>query len=87
MMNMKTRQLVPMAFVADVPRSIEYYGALGFSVGNTFTPPDSDGPVWAWLRSGDAQLMVSKASEPVIPGQQAVLSTFIRMTSQRHTRN
>lgn len=35
---MKTRHLVPMAFVADVERSIDFYGKLGFEVGNTFTP-------------------------------------------------
>jgi hypothetical protein len=62
-----------MAFVADVPRSIAYYGALGFGVANTFTPPEADAPVWAWLTSGDAQLMLAKASEPVIAEQQAVL--------------
>jgi hypothetical protein len=70
---MEARQLVPMAFVADVARSAEYYGALGFIVRNTFTPPDSDAPVWAWLTSGEAQLMVAKASDPVVAEQQAVL--------------
>jgi hypothetical protein len=41
-----------MAFVADVRRSIAFYEQLGFSVGNTFTPPEADEPVWAWLDSG-----------------------------------
>jgi hypothetical protein len=72
-MELHTRRLVPMAFVADVPLSIGYYGALGFGVENTFTPPEADAPVWAWLESGDARLMVSKASDPVIPEAQAVL--------------
>jgi hypothetical protein len=62
-----------MAFVADVSRSVEYYAALGFGVVNSFAPPDADAPVWAYLSSGDAQLMVAKASDPVVPEQQAVL--------------
>ncbi|HJW95145.1 MAG TPA: hypothetical protein VJ901_16130, partial [Thermoanaerobaculia bacterium] len=28
---------------------------------------------WAWLHSGPAQLMIAKASEPVVASQQAVL--------------
>lgn len=70
---MQTKRLVPMAFVADVARSIAFYSTLGFGVENTFTPPDAEAPVWAWLESGDAQIMVSKASDPVIAEQQAVL--------------
>jgi len=65
--------LVPMAFVDSVPRSIEFYERLGFVVGNTFVPPDQTEPSWAWLKSGGAQLMVARASEPVVPSQQAVL--------------
>jgi predicted enzyme related to lactoylglutathione lyase len=73
MMTMKTRQLVPMAFVADVERSIEFYQHLGFEVGNTFAPEGATKPSWAWLQSGEAQLMLAVASEPVIAEQQAVL--------------
>jgi len=58
---MTARQLVPMASVADVERSIEFYGHLGFEVGNTFAPPGAMKLSWAWLQSGDAQLMVSTA--------------------------
>jgi predicted enzyme related to lactoylglutathione lyase len=65
--------LVPMAFVKSVPRSIEFYERLGFVVGNTFVPPGQAEPSWAWLRSGGAQLMVTRASDPVVPSQQAVL--------------
>ena len=39
--------LVPMFHVESVPRSIEFYGKLGFVVGNTFTPPDQKEPIWA----------------------------------------
>jgi catechol 2,3-dioxygenase-like lactoylglutathione lyase family enzyme len=62
-----------MAFVADVERSIAFYRHLGFDVGDTFAPAGATKPSWAWLQSGDAQLMVAVASEPVVPGQQAVL--------------
>jgi catechol 2,3-dioxygenase-like lactoylglutathione lyase family enzyme len=69
---MKTRQLVPMAFVADVERSIAFYRHLGFEVGNTFAPAGAT-KSWAWLQSGDAQLMLAVASDPVVAEQQAVL--------------
>ena len=65
--------LVPMAFVASVPRAVAFYQKLGFALGNTFTPPDASEPAWAWLESGGARLMVARATEPVIPSQQAVL--------------
>ena len=70
---MKTRQLVPMVSVADVERSIEFYNHLGFEVGNTFAPNGATKPSWAWLHSGDAQLMLSAACEPIVAKQQAVL--------------
>jgi catechol 2,3-dioxygenase-like lactoylglutathione lyase family enzyme len=63
--------LVPMAFVASVPRSIEFYGRLGFTVKNTV---EHDGALnWAWLSSGKADLMVTTASDPVVASQQAIL--------------
>jgi uncharacterized glyoxalase superfamily protein PhnB len=61
-MTVTTRQLVPMASVADVERSIEFYSHLGFEVENTFAPPGATKLTWAWLQSGKAQLMVSTAS-------------------------
>jgi catechol 2,3-dioxygenase-like lactoylglutathione lyase family enzyme len=70
---MKTKQLVPMAFVADVDRSIDFYSKLGFEVGNTFTPEDANKPTWAWLRSDEAQLMLAAATHPIIAEQQPVL--------------
>lgn len=71
--NMQTRQLVAMVFVADVGRSIRFYGHLGFKVGNTFTQEGSTGPTWAWLQCGEAQLMLATADEPVVADQQRVL--------------
>ena len=70
---MKTRQLVPMAFVADVERSIAFYKHLGFEVHNTVAADGATAPTWAWLQSDDASLMLAKASHPVIAEQQAVL--------------
>ena len=65
--------LVPFAHVASVSRSLDFYGRLGFEVHNTFVPPGENEPAWAWLKSGQAQLMLAKADEPVVPSQQAVL--------------
>ena len=67
------RSLVPIAHVRSVPRSIAFYRKLGFDVGNSVTPNGSSEPVWAWLRTNDAHLMVSKADGPFDAGQQAVL--------------
>jgi hypothetical protein len=70
---MTMRSLVPMTFVHSVPRSIEFYSKLGFEVGNTHTPEGGVEPVWAWLRSDRAQLMLARSSEPVEAEKQAVL--------------
>jgi catechol 2,3-dioxygenase-like lactoylglutathione lyase family enzyme len=59
---MKTQSLVPMISVADVERSIAFYSHLGFEIGNTFACEGETKPSWAWLQSGDAQLML--AAEP-----------------------
>jgi predicted enzyme related to lactoylglutathione lyase len=61
---MKSQNLVPMASVADVERSIAFYSHLGFEVGNTFEPEGQTKPSWAWLQSGDAQLMLSAMNKP-----------------------
>ena len=70
---MQTRQLVAMLGVADVGRSVEFYGLLGFEVGNTFTQEGATGPAWAWLRCGQAQLMLAAADEPIVAEQQRIL--------------
>jgi catechol 2,3-dioxygenase-like lactoylglutathione lyase family enzyme len=62
-----------MASVADVERSIAFYRHLGFEVGNTFAADGASTPTWVWLHSGDAQLMLGAASEPVVANQQRVL--------------
>ena len=70
---MKTQSLVPMVSVADVERSIAFYHHLGFEVGNTFAPDGTTKPSWAWLQSGDAQLMLAAASEPIDTAKHTVL--------------
>lgn len=67
------RSLVALAHVASVPESIAFYRKLGFEVRNTFTPPESKDPAWVWLENANARLMLSQASGPIVPGEQAVL--------------
>jgi len=54
-----------MISVADVERSSAFYHHLGFEIGNTFACEGETKPSWAWLQSGDAQLMLAAASEPL----------------------
>jgi len=67
------RSLVPMAFVADMSASAAFYAKLGFSVANQVTPDGEDVPNWMLLRADRAEMMLSRASHPVIADQQAVL--------------
>ena len=53
-------------------RSIRFYADLGFRAART-VPPGGTAPVWAWLESDAARLMVGQASAPVDPSAQAVL--------------
>jgi len=68
-----TRSLVAYVHVADVGRSITFYADLGFTVANSVVADDRSAPVWAWLQSGEASLMVGQASGPVDASQQAIL--------------
>lgn len=72
-MAAEVRSLVALAHVASVPESIAFYRKLGFEVKNTFTPPGAKDPVWVWLEKANARLMLSQASGPIVPGEQAVL--------------
>lgn len=69
---MKSQSLVPMISVADVEQSIAFYRHLGFEAGNTFACEGETKPSWAWLQSGDAQLMLAATSDP-IPAKHTVL--------------
>ncbi|MDH7452563.1 VOC family protein [Luteimonas composti] len=72
-MTALTRSLVAFAHVASVERSIGFYADLGFTVKNTVVPQGQSAPVWAWLESGRADLMVGLADAPVDASQQAIL--------------
>jgi len=64
--------LTPMAHVADVARSAEWYSKLGFKVEHTLTP--EGGPMqWAYLRNGGAELMLVRSARPMNPAAQDVL--------------
>ncbi len=72
-MAARTRSLVAFAHVANVERSIKFYSDLGFKVGNSVVPEGRSAPVWAWLESEKANLMVGQASGPIDSDQQAIL--------------
>jgi len=69
----RPRALIPFAHVESVPVSVAFYCKLGFEVRNTFQPAGESEPVWAYLESGRAHLMLGKADGPFDAGQQAVL--------------
>ena len=64
--------LIPMAHVANVQRSVDFYKQLGMEVRGSLRAPSGE-LQWVDLVCEQAALMFSRASEPVIPGQQAVL--------------
>jgi hypothetical protein len=67
----KLASLVPMAHVADVRKSIEFYQLLGFEVKNTF---EHEGQLqWAWLQNGGAGLMLARSARPMNAGAQDIL--------------
>lgn len=72
-MAAQTRSLVAFVHVASVERSIKFYADLGFRVANTVMSHDESAPVWAWLESEKANLMVGLADGPVDATQQAIL--------------
>ena len=69
----RIKSLVPMAHVAEIGASAAFYAKLGFEVAGSFTPPGEAAPSWVSLCSNGAELMLARASEPVVAAQQAVL--------------
>jgi len=70
--------LVPMIPVADVERSVAFYGLLGFEVGNRVPPTGRMG--WAWLYSPQSadwkrgpNLMLTCSDCPLVVQSPAVL--------------
>jgi hypothetical protein len=63
--------LIPFVHVEDVARSIDFYYHLGFIVDSIYKYRGT--PVWAALRSEDAELMVSTDGDSIDPADQGVL--------------
>ncbi len=61
-----------MAFAADLQLSVDFYQKLGMEVRGSLRTP-AGYLQWVHLSCGQADLMFARASEPVIPSQQAVL--------------
>lgn len=68
----KVTGLIPMAFAADVQRSVDFYRLLGMEVRGSLRVPSGE-LKWVHLACDQAELMFSRASDPVIPSQQAVM--------------
>ncbi len=56
---MKMERLIPMLPVADIGRSVEFYGKLRFEVENR-----NDEWRWAMLRFGECRLMIDQSINP-----------------------
>jgi hypothetical protein len=63
--------IVAFVHVADMARSLAFYGHLGFATAGSYAPHDE--VVWASLESGPAQLMLERADAPVDARAQGVL--------------
>jgi catechol 2,3-dioxygenase-like lactoylglutathione lyase family enzyme len=64
--------LTPMAFVADVQRSVDFYKLLGTEVRGQLKT-SCGGLQWAHVACEQVELTLARAAEPVVPSQQAVL--------------
>jgi hypothetical protein len=63
--------LIPFVHVRDPEASIGFYEKLGFRVRDVH--PSKERIDWVALEAGTAQLMLARASAPIVPRQQAVL--------------
>jgi hypothetical protein len=64
--------LIPMAFVANVQRSVDFYRLLSMELRGNLKASNGD-LQWAHVGCEQPELMFLRASDPVIPSQQAVL--------------
>jgi|SRR5580698_2183795 hypothetical protein len=68
----KVTGLIPMVHVADPQRSVDFYHQLGMELRDSLR--DATGQLqWVHVACEPAELMFTRASEPVIAGQQGVL--------------
>jgi catechol 2,3-dioxygenase-like lactoylglutathione lyase family enzyme len=68
----KVTGLIPLASVADVQRSVDFYKLLGMVVRGQLKTSSGD-LQWAHVACEQADLMFGRATKPVIASQQAVL--------------
>lgn len=68
----RVTECVAMVHVANVDLSVEFYSLLGFTCASNHCSADGSA-FWAAISSGKARLFLTRASEPVIASQQAVL--------------
>jgi hypothetical protein len=71
-MTARIQGLIPMAHVADVQRSVAFYNLLGMEVRGSLRNPQGI-LQWVHLSSAQADVMFTRATDPVIASQQAVL--------------
>ena len=64
--------LIPMAHVADVQLSVDFYKVLGLELRGSLKASDGD-LRWAHVACEQAHLMLARASGPIVASQQAVL--------------
>ena len=64
--------IVPMAHVAAVDRSAQFYALLGFGCARRYSG-DDDVTNWSAMAAGDVRVFLARASGPVVAEQQAVL--------------
>jgi Glyoxalase/Bleomycin resistance protein/Dioxygenase superfamily len=64
--------LIPLANCTDVQRSIDFYRLLGMEIRGSLRN-SSGGLQWVHLGCEQADLMFARATDPVSPGQKAVL--------------
>lgn len=64
--------LIPMARSGDVQRSVDFYKLLGLELRGQLKTRSGD-LQWAHVSCEQADLMFSRASEPIVRGQQSVL--------------
>jgi hypothetical protein len=71
-MAAKVTGLIPMAHAADVQRAADFYQQLGMEIRGSLRDPAGK-LQWVHLNSGHADVMFTRAAEPIVPSQQAVV--------------
>ena len=71
-MDAKVTGLIPIAHAADVQRAADFYQQLGMEIRGSLRDPAGK-LQWVHLNCGHADVMFTRASEPIVPSQQAVV--------------